>query len=43
MEGFHFTGGEPFLEFEKLLHILNKTEKDDAFYSAGILSNGTPH
>lgn len=35
------TGGEPFLEFEKLLHILNKIEKDDAFYWAGILSNGT--
>ncbi|SLM29174.1 Radical SAM domain protein [Desulfamplus magnetovallimortis] len=35
------TGGEPFLEFEKLLHILNKIEKDEAFYWAGILSNGT--
>lgn len=35
------TGGEPFLEFEKLLHILDMIEKDKAFYWAGILSNGT--
>lgn len=35
------TGGEPFLEYEKLLYILNKVDKDEAFYWAGILTNGT--
>lgn len=35
------TGGEPFLEFKNLLHILDKVDKDESFYWAGILTNGT--
>lgn len=35
------TGGEPFLEFDKLLFLLNLIEKDAAFHWAGILTNGT--